>query len=353
MEVLNVNQERANLSRLTYSAKVDLLCVRDLSVDFRLDSGRAASILKQINFTIASGEIVGLLGESGSGKTTTALALMRMLPSAARIVSGTLDFVGRNLLTLDTRRLREIRGSDISIVYQDSDVLNPVMRVGDQVMEVLRAHKRSSASQMRDEVHSVLSAMGFEDCERIFHAYPHQLSGGQRRRIAIAQAVVCKPRLVIADEPTAWLDSKTAGEILSLFARLRDQHGTAFLLISHDPETLTLADRALVMYAGEIVESGPINNLFAEAKHPYLQALLRCRTFAGESRGDESRISGGQRYRLPCIPGQAPDPSKKLSGCSFASRCSERMESCDTDQPPLIAISDARSVRCFLYGDGE
>ena len=346
MEVLTANQERANLSRLALSAKNDLLCVRNLSVSFRLGSGGEGSILKQINFTVAPGEIVGVLGESGSGKTTAALALMRMLPSVAQISEGSIDFHGSNLLELEARRLREIRGADISLIYQDSDVLNPVMRVGDQVMEVLRAHKNFPSEQMRDEVRSLLAEMGFADCDRIFRAYPHQLSGGQRRRIAIAQALICRPRLVIADEPTGWLDSNTSGEIIALFARFRRDYGTAFLLISHDPETLTLADRALVMYAGEIVERGPLGELFSEPKHPYLQALLQCRTLASES-----RIVGPHR-RFPFIAGQAPDPSAAIPGCCFSNRCADRMDTCDSCRPELIAISSARAVRCFKYGDG-
>ena len=358
MEVLTPNQKRAkfegaNQSRPAFSAKDDLLRVRDLSVTFQVGSGREASILKRINFTVAPGEIVGLLGESGSGKTTLALSLMRMLPPVARVADGSIEFHDRNLLILDARRLREVRGSEISIIYQDSDVLNPLMRVGDQIMEVLRAHKKSPSAHMRDEVYSLLAELGFTDCERIFRSYPHQLSGGQRRRIAIAQALICRPRLVIADEPTAWLDSNTSGEILTLFARFRRDYGTAFLLISHDPETLALADRALVMYAGEIVEGGPLNELFTEPKHPYLKALLQCRTFAGELDTGESRISGNRHRRFPSIPGQAPDPSASFPGCCFSNRCADRMETCDSHRPELIAISPARAVRCFKYLDGE
>jgi oligopeptide/dipeptide ABC transporter ATP-binding protein len=347
MEVFNANQKRANLSRLAHPANDSLLRVCNLSVRFRPDSHHETNILKRINFTIAPGEIVGLLGESGSGKTTMALGIMQMLPSAARIVEGKIDFQGCNLFALDARQLRNIRGTEISLIYQDSNVLNPVMCVGDQVMEVVRAHKNSSVGKMRNEVYSILEATGFTDCDRIFRAYPHQLSGGQRRRIAIAQALVCKPRLIIADEPTAWLDSRTTEEILDLFARFRNEYGTAFLLISHEPQTLMLANRVLVMYAGEIIESGPRSELFSEPKHPYLQALLQCRTFA-----NGSCVSGDQRHRFSCIPGQAPDPSETLLGCCFSSRCTDRMEACDSHRPESIAISSFRSVSCFKYADG-
>jgi oligopeptide/dipeptide ABC transporter ATP-binding protein len=346
MEVLHTDQDRADLSRFSYPASHDVLRVRDLSVNFRLDQHAESSVVKQVSFAIARSEIVGLLGESGCGKTTTALAILQLLPPSAHIISGVIDFHRENLLNLGAKRLREIRGFQISMIYQDSATLNPVMRVGAQVMEVLRAHRRMTVAQMRDEVFSVLEALSFEDCDRIFRSYPHQLSGGQRRRIAIAQALVCKPRLVIADEPTAWLDSNTASEMLAVFTHLRNLYETAFLLISHDPDTLTVADRILVMYAGQIVESGTRQEVFHQPKHPYTRMLLQC------SASTPAQNFGARRHRLPCISGSAPDPSESLSGCCFASRCSDLMETCDSRQPELIAISTDRSVRCFKYGDG-
>jgi oligopeptide/dipeptide ABC transporter ATP-binding protein len=346
MEGLNPNQDRAQLFGPHNSANEELLSVHGLSVDFRLNPQRDARILKHVSLSIAPGEIVGLLGESGCGKTTTALALMRLLPFAARIVEGSIEFRRRDLLNLNPRQLRELRGSEISIITQDSNVLNPVMRVGDQVLEVLRAHGKQTEAKMREEVYSIFLMLGFEDCDRIYHAYPHQLSGGQQRRVAIAQALVCKPRLVIADEPTSWLDAGTATEILHLFSQLRDAHGTAFLMISHDPDTLTAADRVLVMYAGQIVESGPLHEAFVQPKHPYTHALLQCAPLANT--GPEF---GGRRH-LPCIPGQAPDPSENLSGCAFSSRCTDRMGKCDSLRPELVEVSAASSVRCLKYENG-
>jgi peptide/nickel transport system ATP-binding protein len=347
MQVLDANQDWAKLSHQPSSSHHELLRVRDLSVNFRSDTKSVSSVLRQINFAIARGEIVGLLGESGSGKTTTSSAIMRMLPSAARVVSGSMQLNGEDLQTLNARQLQKIRGSEISIIHQNSDVLNPVMRVGDQVMEVLRAHKNWSAAQRRDEVYAMFSAMGFDDNDRIFRAYPHQLSGGQRRRVAIAQALVCKPRLVIADEPTAWLDSETTNRVLSLFLKLRDTNDTAFLLISHDPDALLVVDRVLVMYAGQIIESGLVREVFTQPKHPYTQALLECTS------SNASHDIGSSRQRLPCIPGQAPDPAQMLRGCSFASRCRDRMELCDATSPELIEIAAARSVRCLKQGEGR
>jgi peptide/nickel transport system ATP-binding protein len=345
MEASGLN-ERPQPSRTADLANDELLSVRDLRVSFRRGEGRESKVLKQISFDIAPREIVGLLGESGCGKTTTALAIMRLLSDSGWAVSGSIEFLGQNLLTLEERKLRSSRGSQISIIYQDSDVLNPVMRSGEQIMEVLRAHTTVAAAQMRNAVYSLLAELGFVDCDRIYHAYPHQLSGGQRRRIAIAQALICEPRLVIADEPTAWLDSGTTAELLTLFTRLRDLHGTAFLLIGHDPETLSIADRIMVMYAGEIVESAPVGEIFSRPMHPYTQALLQCGAYATAA----SDFAHDART-LPCIPGQAPDPVEDILGCSFSSRCSDRMEKCDSCRPALIEIAVSHPVRCFKYED--
>jgi peptide/nickel transport system ATP-binding protein len=347
MEVLDANPDRANLPHPLRSPGNRVLRVCDLSVSYRVNAERESTVLRQVSFSIAHQEIVGLLGESGCGKTTTALAILRLLPPSAHIVQGSIEFNGHKLLALPPHRLREIRGFQVSMIYQDSDVLNPVMRVGDQIMEVLRAHRKMSTAQMRGEVFSILDDLDFDDCDRIFRAYPHQLSGGQRRRIAIAQALVCKPRLVIADEPTAWLDFNATAELLALFTRLNSLYETAFLLISHDPNVLRVADRVLVMYAGQIIESGTQHEVLDQPRHPYTRALLGCSTYSGAGR------FGVPLHRLPSIPGCAPDPSETLSGCSFTSRCSERMAVCDSRQPELILISAEGSVRCFKYGKGD
>jgi oligopeptide/dipeptide ABC transporter ATP-binding protein len=344
MGVLGTNQDLVNLARPSSPAGGDLLCVCDLSVNFRMDSEPESRVLKQLSFTIASGEVVGLLGESGSGKTITALSIMRMLPANARITAGSIRIHGRNLLTLNEAKLREIRGSEISMITQDSDVLNPVMRIGNQVLEVYRAHKRATATEMRAEIYSLFTAMRLDDCDRIYRAFPHQLSGGERRRVAIAQALVCKPALVIADEPTSWLDPVTTAEILSVFHKLKEAYDTALLLISHDPTALRVADRVLVMYAGEIVESGPLPEVFEHPKHPYTIALLGCWGDQGTRRPFPNR----QRL-FPCIPGQAPDPAEALPGCAFSARCGHRMAVCDSGHPELIEIAPLRSTRCYQY----
>lgn len=342
MEVLSANPYLAHLP-CDVPTVSDVLRVHDLSINFRLKNGRESNVVKQVSFTIGKGEILGLLGESGSGKTTTALALASLLPSAARIVAGSVEFHGNNLYELEARRLREIRGAEISTIYQDSLVLNPVVRAGDQVVEVLRAHRHMAWAEMRDEVYATFATLGLNDCDRIFRAYPHQLSGGERRRVATAQALICQPQVVIADEPTAWLDSATTAATLAAFRRARDVNQTAFLLITHDPETLLQADRVMVMYAGQIVEYGSRVEVLSQPKHPYTAALLQC------SDSGPANVGGVYR-RLPYIPGYAPDPAETLEGCSFASRCSDRVPICNSRSPQFVKISGSRSVRCFKYG---
>lgn len=348
MEVTRANPARTSERQRSRSAE-SLLAVRDLWVRFCVDGGPEFTVLDKISFDIAPCEIVGLLGESGSGKTTMALSLLRLLPPGARVAGGAVRFRGRDLLSLNEKQLREVRGAEISLVYQDSSVLNPVMRVGDQVTEVVRAHRRWPMRRAREEAEAVFAAVGLGGSDRIYTSYPHQLSGGQRQRIVIAQALVCKPALVIADEPTASLDATTAAEIVDLVKRLKNFSDTAFLFISHDPATLAmLADRIMVMYAGQIVEDGLLREVYAQPLHPYARALLECapQPPAGGALKD-------RRLRLACIPGSPPDPMEKHPGCSFSDRCKDRMETCDACSPGESHPSASRAVRCFKYGAGQ
>ncbi len=320
-----------------------LLSVRNLTVCYRVH-GREFRALSDLSFDIAPGQIVGVLGESGCGKTTAALSLLRVLPETARVASGSVFFAGKDLLLLRESELRRIRGAQIAIVHQDASVLNPVMRVGDQVSAVLCAHKRCGRLLAREQVHAVFSAIGLSECDRIYDAYPHQLSGGQRQRIAIAQALICKPQLIIADEPTASVDPETAAEILSLMAGLRTLSGTSFLVISHDPAALAaISDKVIVMYAGEIIEEGPLTDVYAQPFHPYSHALLQCRP----SIPLMDKAHSGRR--LPFIPGNPPDPLENTTGCSFARRCADRMEVCDFQKPQQTRTSASRLVCCFKY----
>jgi oligopeptide/dipeptide ABC transporter ATP-binding protein len=323
-----------------------LLQVRNLAVCIRGDANHQIRSLEDVTFDVCAGETVGLLGESGAGKTTLAMAILQLMPAKSCVVEGSIEFEGVPLLTLQENDMRKIRGARISLVYQDSSVLNPVLRVGDQIVEVLRAHFNWTRHQYRDKVVSLLQDVEMRDAERIFAAFPHQLSGGQRQRIALAQALACQPALVIADEPTASLDPNTTSEILELLGRLRRRFQTAFLLISHDYSILTrLADRIMIMYAGRIVEQGSRDEVLREPLHPYTSALFRCGLLL---QTPDDREAG--KGRMPTIAGQPPDPSRATFGCDFESRCPDRMDICLTRAPEKIHVSNAHTVRCFKFG---
>jgi peptide/nickel transport system ATP-binding protein len=341
MEVPVANVAPAGSHQNCHEPPADLLRVRELTVRFS-EKGREFTAVDGVSFDIASGEIVGLLGESGCGKTTLGLSLLCLLPDAAQVNCDSMLLRGRDLFSLDEAQIREVRGAEVAIIYQDSSVLNPVIRVGSQVSEVLRVHHNCTARQARAEAEAVFAAIGLRDVDRIYDAYPHQLSGGQRQRVGIAQALICKPRLVIADEPVASVDQNTAHEILDFMKHLKQSSDTSFLFISHDPATLAaIADRVMVMYAGQIVEDGPLREVYSRPLHPYTDALLQCAP---------QRIDSNQgKRRLPCIPGKSPDPLEVLRGCSFSSRCQDRMEVCDARRPEQCEVSPRRSVRCFKH----
>ena len=322
-----------------------LLEVRNLAVFMGADADHRISLLADIDFDVRTGETVGLLGESGAGKTTLALAILRLLPGSIR-VEGSVEFKGVPLLTLKEKELRQIRGSQISLVYQDSSVLNPVLRVGDQIVEVLRAHFTWARQQYKERAMSLLQDVELRDAERIYASFPHQLSGGQRSRIVLAQALACEPALVIADEPTASLDPGTASEILGLLARLKRRFHTSFLLISHDFSILTdLADRIMIMYAGRIVERGSPAEVWREPLHPYTSALLKCGV---PLQTPNDRDTG--KWRMPTIAGQPADLKWTTRCCAFENRCPDQMKICGTRVPEERYFSDARTVRCFKFG---
>jgi peptide/nickel transport system ATP-binding protein len=326
-------------------ASTPLLQVRNLTVYIRADANHRIRPLEDIDFDVFAGETVGLLGESGAGKTTLAMAILRLLPASSCVVKGSIKFDGVPLLALPENDLRKIRGSRISLVYQDSSVLNPVLRVGDQIVEVLRAHFTWTRHQYRDKAISLLNEVEMRDAERIYAAFPHQLSGGQRQRIALAQALACQPALVIADEPTASLDANTTSEILSLLGRLRQRVQTAFLLISHDFSILTkLSDRIMIMYAGRVVEQASRFEIFRDPLHPYTRALFRC------SLSQTSNDQEVGKCRMPTIPGRPPDPNGIALGCDFENRCPDRMNICHTRVPEEMHVSQAHTVRCFQFG---
>jgi oligopeptide/dipeptide ABC transporter ATP-binding protein len=320
--------------------------VRELTVTYSPENGEPIRALDGVSIEIRPGEIVGILGESGSGKSTLASALLRLLPPHAKCEGGTILVGGRDLLNLSERELRAIRGREISLIPQDPALsLNPVMTAGSQVDEVLRAHLPLTAQQRRERVMELFREVGFDHPEEIYSSYPHQLSGGQRQRIAIAQAVACRPALLIADEPTSKLDSTLQTEIVALLSQIRRQHGTAILVISHDPTLFPgFADRIAVMYAGRIVEVGSSAEIFKRPLHPYTQALMRIATSAVVT-GSSARV------RLPAIEGDSPDPTCIPIGCRFEPRCSERMDVCSRCYPREFMPEPSRPVNCFKYGE--
>ncbi len=327
-------------------AQAALLRVRDLAVQLRTSSGTAVPAVEGVTFEIAAGEAVGILGESGCGKTTLALALLRLLPPGGRIVRGSIRFGGRELLAADERELEKIRGAEISLIYQEPSIaLHPVMRVGSQVSEVIHAHRGWSWARCREEAAAALAEVFPGDASRLSSAYPHQLSGGQRQRVLIAQALACRPALVIADEPTASLDTTTQAEIFSLIKQCKQRLRIALLLISHNPALLAgLADRVLVMYAGRVVEEGPLERVYRAPLHPYTQGLLR--SIPGAARDDPAE----RQAKLPTIPGSPPDPARLPPGCPFEPRCADRMAVCTSREPDEVWPEPLRRVRCFKYG---
>ncbi len=318
-----------------------LLQVRDLHVQYNLEKAGHVSALRGVDFEMTAGQSVGVLGESGCGKSTLATTIPGLLPAGASITRGSVRLRERELVGLEEMELRSIRGAEVELIHQEPALaLNPVLRIGAQIADIVRAHMPGDRGSAIRQTQEMLQRVGLPG-ERFFRAYPHQLSGGQRQRVVIAQALVCRPQLVLADEPTSSLDSTTQSEILSLLQTLRQEMRVSLLLISHDPAVLaTLCDRVLVMYAGKIVEQGPLSEVYRRPRHPYTQALLSLVA---------SRQSGNGNVRLPAIPGHPPNLSQLPSGCSFEPRCAERLGACAVREPEEVEEGERR-VRCFKYG---
>jgi oligopeptide/dipeptide ABC transporter ATP-binding protein len=319
--------------------------VQNLHVAYSNRTGEVSPALESVSFSIEPGEILGVLGESGCGKSTLAAALLRLLPSNGRIQKGSVLFEGKNLLAARPQELRRIRGARIGLILQEpSSSLHPTLPVGKQVSDVLAAHESLDRRALYKKVSQLLESIFPGDAERISRSYPHQLSGGQRQRVVIAQAIACRPSLVVADEPTASLDPTTQHEILKLFRTIQQKLGLAIILISHNPAFLaSLADRILVLYAGRVAEIGPTANVLSSPRHPYTAALLRCLP----SDFDESQSA--RKAKLHSIPGDPPDLSLHEAGCQFEPRCTERMEVCKCDEPAAAEVSELHEVSCFKF----
>jgi oligopeptide/dipeptide ABC transporter ATP-binding protein len=323
-----------------------LLDVQELAVSYRLPSGNKNAALQGVSFTLHAGETLGVIGESGSGKSTLALSLLSLLPANGRISSGNILFESKDLLQMDPTQLRKVRGERLALIFQEpSMALHPTMRIRDQVTEILRAHTGLGRRQRKERAREILEEVFGSEAERMSHSHPHQLSGGQRQRAVIAQAIACRPAVIIADEPTASLDTVTQREILALFQKLQKELGLAIVFITHNPDLLSeFADRILVLYAGRVAELGKTKDVLCSPLHPYTRLLLACSPSIGTNR-EHSAAS-----KLPVIPGEAPDSSTCERGCCFTRRCPEKMEVC-SERPPLRTVDrDGHEVACFLRG---
>ncbi|TCV98942.1 ABC transporter ATP-binding protein [Biostraticola tofi] len=308
-----------------------------LSVSFG-GNGLPVRAVSEVSLHIAPGQIVGVVGESGCGKSVTALSLMGLLPRpAAQVDSGAIRFDGADVLTLSPRQLTDLRGKDFAMIFQEPmSALNPVLTIGEQLMEPLIRHLADTPHQAWRRAVASLAEVGLGRGESLMKSYPHQLSGGMLQRVMIAMAIGCQPRLLIADEPTTALDVTVQAQILALLRDQSQRHAMAIMLITHDLGVVAhMAQQVVVMYAGRVVEQGATQQLLHHPRHPYTQGLIASRPVAGQ-----------RRHRLHSIPGQVPDLAALPPGCAFAPRCERATEHCRREIPPLLA-QQGRQVACF------
>ena len=313
-----------------------LLSITDLSAVSDRENG--ASILRDVGLTLERGEVRGLVGERGAGKSTIAKALLGILPRTVRVTSGAIRFEGKNLLTIPQRELRDIMGSEISLIPQDPQTaLNPGRRIEAQLTDGLRMRRSLSVREAHVRALKLLEEVHIRDPERVLRAYPHELSGGMRQRVMIAMALACEPRLLIADEPTTALDVTIQAQILDLMRELKSRLGSAIVLITHDLGVVAeMAQRVVVMYAGRKVEEAPVAELFARPRHPYTRGLL-----------DSMPKLGRRAHQLVEIPGTVPSLIGEAAGCAFAARCAFASQRCREELPPFEADSAGHGVACW------
>ena len=322
-----------------------LLEVNNLRTQFATRAGLVKAV-DDVSFELSEGELLGLVGESGCGKSITALSIMRLISAPGQIVGGSITFRGEELLTASRERMRDIRGNDIAMIFQDPMTsLNPVYKVGEQIAEALRLHRDLDRKEAQQAAIDAMKEVSIPSPERRVNDYPHQLSGGMRQRVMIAMALACDPQLLIADEPTTALDVTIQAQILELLDELRRTRKLAVLLITHDLGVVAeVADRVCVMYTGRIVEQSGVAELFAKPKHPYTQGLLR-------SVPKLSVPDIAKAERLQTIEGVVPNPTELPDGCHFAPRCEFVMERCRHGVIPLYQLDNDVKVRCVLYDD--
>ena len=317
-----------------------LLQVKNLSTEFKTPNGPVRPI-EDVSFSVNQGEMLGVVGESGCGKSVTSLSIMRLLPRrVGRIVQGEVLYNGRDLTKLSEDQMRRIRGGELSMIFQDPMTsLNPVFRVGDQMIEVQRIHNKISKKAAWAKGIELLKSVGISRPEMIMKDYPHQLSGGMLQRVMIAMGLSCEPKMLIADEPTTALDVTIQAQILELMKEMQRTHGTAILLITHSLGVVAqVCDKVAVMYAGQVVELGDVVTIFDRPAHPYTRGLMNCIPMPNET-----------RERLDVIEGVVPTPSEMPKGCRFASRCKECSERCLNEAPQLREWENGHFSRCLKY----
>jgi peptide/nickel transport system ATP-binding protein len=318
-----------------------LLEVQNLRTKFKTDYGTVA-VVDGVDFTIQPGETLGVVGESGCGKSVTSLTIMGLLPQTGK-AEGHIQFNDEDLLTLSDGQMQKIRGNKIAMIFQEPMTsLNPLHTVGRQIEESIRLHLKLDKDRAKQRAIEMLKAVGMPRPTEIYGEYPHQLSGGMRQRVMIAMAMACDPKLIIADEPTTALDVTIQAQILDLMRELKEKTGTSIMLITHDLGVVAeMCDRVIVMYAGQVVEETDVNNLFENPKHPYTIGLI----------SSIPDIEKDQEY-LDTIPGAVPLAHQMPKGCRFAARCSKVMDKCHEEQPPLAAKGNHK-CRCWLFTEGE
>lgn len=316
-----------------------VLDIKDLQTHFVTDEGIVKAV-DGVDLALNAGETVGVVGESGCGKSVTALSIMRLLgDTQGKIVGGSIRFQGQELLTLSDKAMRQLRGHEIAMIFQEPMTsLNPIFKIGDQISEAIRLHLMLDTAQTKQRTLDMLKSVGIPRADKIMKDFPHQLSGGMRQRVMIAMAMSCEPTVLIADEPTTALDVTIQAQILDLMRKLKDEKNTSILFITHDLGVVAeMCDQVVVMYAGKVVEQADVYSIFANPQHPYTRGLL-------------SSIPKlmSQQKRLGSIPGTVPIFKNMPHGCKFADRCSERMPRCLQEEPPLALVYDTHYARCWL-----
>lgn len=320
----------------------NIIEIKDLRIHYKTDDGGLVRAVNGLNLRLERGECLGLVGETGAGKTTTALGIMGLIPDPPGLVAGgQIMFEGKDLLKLGKHKLRSIRGKKISMIFQDPMTsLNPVVTVGDQIAESFRIHEKLSRADAAVKAKEMLELVGIPGDR--YDEYPHQFSGGMKQRVIIAIALSCNPQLILADEPTTALDVTIQAQVLDLIIKLQKERNTSMILITHDLGVVVeVCDKVAIMYAGEIVEYGSLEQIYERTAHPYTQGLF------GSIPDVESEAK-----RLTPIPGLMPDPANLPQGCSFEPRCPYAREECRLSSPPLVEIEEGHMVKCFNYSQG-